>query len=148
MPSSPAPSTRTYKSSRQIEMDKPVKTPKKLKPKKLPKLNKKNIGRLLIATLVVMCLVLFVQYRSAHKKLNGNQAENVKAEKQLSKIILLPSDEKPTIATVKDVQKLKTQPFFKDAQDGDKVFIYTKSRKAILYRPDTKMIVNVQPISN
>lgn len=58
----------------------------------------------------------------------------------------LPSGEEPTIATVVDREKLQDQPFFLNAQNGDKVIIYTNARKAILYRPETKKVVEVAPI--
>ncbi len=58
----------------------------------------------------------------------------------------LPQGEEPTIATVVDREKLQDQPFFLNAQNGDKVIIYTNARKAILYRPETKKVVEVAPI--
>ncbi len=58
----------------------------------------------------------------------------------------LPEGEEPTIATVVDREKLQDQPFFLNAQNGDKVIIYTNARKAILYRPETKKVVEVAPI--
>lgn len=58
----------------------------------------------------------------------------------------LPEGEEPTIATVIDREKLQDQPFFLNAQNGDKVIIYTNARKAILYRPETQKIVEVAPI--
>ena len=58
----------------------------------------------------------------------------------------LPQGEEPTIATVVDREKLQDQPFFINAQNGDKVVIYTNARKAILYRPETKKVIEVAPI--
>ena len=54
----------------------------------------------------------------------------------------LPTDEEPTIATVSDLEKLKDQPFFKDAKEGDTVLIYDKAAKIILYDPVANKIVN------
>jgi len=65
----------------------------------------------------------------------------------LSKIMDLPKDEEPTIATVLDKEKVKDQPFFANAVNGDKVVIYAKSEKAILFRPSTGRIVNVGPVN-
>jgi hypothetical protein len=63
--------------------------------------------------------------------------------KEVGKLIALPEDEDPTIATVTDVEAAKDQPFFAKAQNGDKVLIYTNARKAILYRPSENRIIEV-----
>lgn len=64
----------------------------------------------------------------------------------VSKLIELPN-ETPTIATVVDVEKLKTQSFFANAQNGDRVLLFPQAKKAVLYRPNTKKIVEVAPIN-
>lgn len=66
---------------------------------------------------------------------------------RIGKLMSLPADEMPTIATVIDKEKLKDQTFFKNAQNGDKVLVYTKAQKAILYRPNDNKIIEVMPIS-
>ncbi|MBW7960194.1 hypothetical protein B6D29_02455 [Microgenomates bacterium UTCPR1] len=66
---------------------------------------------------------------------------------KLKKFVDLPTDEEPTIATVLDKSKLKDQPFFKRAENGDKVIIYAKALKAILYRPSTNRVVDFSVIS-
>ncbi len=66
---------------------------------------------------------------------------------EVGKLIALPSDEKPTVATVTDLDKVKDQPFFKNAKNGDKVLIYTNAKKAILYRPGEKRIIEVGAVN-
>lgn len=66
---------------------------------------------------------------------------------KVGKLIALPADETPTIATVEDKTKLADQAFFSAAENGDKLLIYTKAQKAIVYRPSTNQIINVGPIS-
>lgn len=61
--------------------------------------------------------------------------------------ISLPSDEKPTVASVKDLDKLAGQAFFKDAKEDDKVLIYTNAKKVILYRPSEERVVEVGSIN-
>ncbi|MDD5731505.1 MAG: hypothetical protein PHU42_01250 [Patescibacteria group bacterium] len=56
-------------------------------------------------------------------------------------------DETPSVATVTDHTELAGQPFFANAQDGDKALIYTKAKKAILYRPSTDKIIENMPLS-
>lgn len=66
---------------------------------------------------------------------------------KISKLIVLPTDEQPTVATVADPERLKDQPFFANAKKGDKVLIYTNAKKAILYDPVENKIVEVAPLN-
>lgn len=80
-----------------------------------------------------------------------NQAE-VQAEAdtivaQVSKLITLPSDESPTIATITNIDQLKDQPFFKNAQNGDRILVYQKNNKAIIYRPGENRIIDVGTVN-
>lgn len=65
---------------------------------------------------------------------------------QIGRHIELPAEE-PTVATVSDREKLKNQPFFQKAQNGDKVLIFTQNRKAILYRPKTDKIIDISTVN-
>lgn len=67
---------------------------------------------------------------------------------KVSKLYLLPIGEDPTVATVSDPEVLKSQSFFTQSEKGDKVLIYTKAGKAILYRPNIDKIIETAPISN
>ena len=66
---------------------------------------------------------------------------------KVGQLMVLPTDEEPTVATVTDLNALKGQPFFTGAKIGDKVLIYTNAKKAILYDPIANKIVNVAPIN-
>ena len=76
-----------------------------------------------------------------------DQTEAQKLVSQISKFLILPTDEEPTVATVSDPEVLKDQPFFAGAKLGYKVLIYAKAKKAILYDPVVNKIVNVAPIN-
>lgn len=87
------------------------------------------------------------QYRSL--KQNPNALEEKKVREtidRVGKLLVLPRDETPTMATVDDREKLKDQAFFADAENGDKILLYTQSRKAIIFRERENRIVNVGPI--
>ncbi|NVN97391.1 hypothetical protein HXX01_04155 [Candidatus Nomurabacteria bacterium] len=62
---------------------------------------------------------------------------------KVSRLYLLPTDEEPTIATVSDPTILKSQAFLNGAIKGDKVLIYIKTGKAILYRPSIDKIIEI-----
>ena len=66
---------------------------------------------------------------------------------EVGKVIALPTNETPTIATVVDPDKIKDQPFFANAQKGDKVLIYTANKKAILWRPGVNQVIEVSALN-
>jgi len=108
---------------------------------------------LIVASIVVIAMAaaavyFFIQYQGIKKNPNQvAQAELNKIVKLVGKLIALPSDESPTLATVLDKDKLKDQPFFANTQNGDVILIYTKAKKAIVYREKENKIINVGPIS-
>ena len=65
---------------------------------------------------------------------------------KVGKLIDLPPDEEPQIATVTDLERLKSQPFFAKAKVGDRVLLYTKNKKAILYDPVANKVMEVGPL--
>lgn len=73
------------------------------------------------------------------------QEETKSLTQKVGALMNLPSED-PTIATVMDKEKVKDQPFFTSAENGDKVLLYVNAKKAILYRPSTNRIVEVAPI--
>ncbi len=82
-------------------------------------------------------------------KRNLDQIQNQERETIIASIkrfMDLPTEEDPTLATVTDKEMLKEQDFFKRAENGDKVLLYPKSGKAILYRPSTGRVVEFAPL--
>jgi len=113
---------------------------------------------LIILFLIVMAsggagaaVYFYQQYQQAQRLLRdpdaATRAEVKKVLDQLGTLIELPSTEEPTVATVSDKDKLKDQPFFARAENGDKVLIYAQAKKAILYRPSTNKIIDVAPVN-
>jgi hypothetical protein len=75
------------------------------------------------------------------------QLQNQQLISKVGSLTVLPSSETPTIATVTDITKLQGQQFFANAQNGDKVLIYTQAKKAYLYRPSANKIINIAPVN-
>ena len=91
---------------------------------------------------------LFVQLRSVENSPDAiAQAEAQAVMEQVGRLIVLPTDEMPTIATVSDPELLKDQPFFANAKSGDRVLLFAKAKKAILYDPAADKIIEVAPIN-
>jgi hypothetical protein len=79
------------------------------------------------------------------QKVSDDEAKSIIAA--VGKLVELPTDETPTIATVTEPDKLKDQPFFAHAKAGDKVLIYNNAKKAILYDPVANKVIEVAPIN-
>ncbi len=88
-----------------------------------------------------------------NSKLNSNPAIIAQKEADtvlvaVGKLVKLPTDETPTVASVTDVNAAKKQSaFFVNAQNGDKVLFYVKTGQAILYRPSTNTIIAQGPLT-
>lgn len=114
-------------------------------------------GNIVIGLLIGSVLALIPSYYFYNKyqqsqKLLKNPQQAAKQEvastvARLGKLMVLPKDETPTIATVTDKNKLKEQPFFAKAENNDKVVLYIKAKKAILFREKDNKIIEVAPIN-
>ena len=80
-------------------------------------------------------------YLSSIKK-----SPEAKLFESLSKIIILPEEE-ANIFDIQDPELLsKEQDFFMGSKLGDKLFVFPISGKAVIYRPEDNIIVNVGPV--
>ena len=110
--------------------------------------------KIVIIALFVIAVAGIVAVSVIYKKLSVAQNPSIVTEEEIKKVVaevgrllVLPTDETPTLATVSDPDKLKDQPFFANSEVGDKVLIYTESGKAILWRPSIKKIVEVSALN-
>ena len=76
-----------------------------------------------------------------------SQIEAKELEKKVSRLMVLPQSELPTVATVSDQTKLADQPFFENASDGDKLLIYAQAKMVVLYSPERDKIINIGPLT-
>jgi len=125
---------------------------------KIPKINfsRKNLPFIIISLVLIIVIIIaiyfFYQYQKTKRLLQNpvelaqEQAKPIIAK--INKLILLPKGELPTLATVTDRNKLISQPFFAQVEDGDKLLIYPNAKKAILYRPSINKIIEVGPINS
>ena len=105
----------------------------------------------LCAALAVSLLAnVFIYGKYSEMKRNPEKVLQEEAEKlikKVSQLIVFPEGETPTVATVTDPERLKAQQFFSKAKSGDKVLIFTNSKKAILYDPAANKILEVAPLN-
>lgn len=134
----------------------------KFDPARIPKLSQIRdmdpvlLSRILFGTILSLCVILAsstVYFYSKYTTLkNKPQVLSIKAPtntedtiKTIEDLILLPSGEAPASATVSNKEVLPDNPLFAKAQNGDKILIFKKAGKAILYRPSIHKIVDVMP---
>ena len=101
---------------------------------------------LVAVTAIASSVYLYTKYQSTtallKKNSSGSEEEILSLVRHIGSFMELPVDEAPTLATVTDTSKLPSIPFFARAMTGDKVLIYQKAAKAILYRPSSKKIID------
>lgn len=118
------------------------------------KISRKSLKMLGIILLVVLLVGFVYRDRQQQKKIDKlsnpqavAQQEQQQLVDQVGKLTDLPKNENPTVATVSDVNKLKDQAFFANAQNGDKVLIYSQAKQAILYRPSTNKVIQISSVN-
>lgn len=109
------------------------------------------IAVIVLAVAVVPSYYFYNQYKKTQSLLSNPTASSNTQEKvlidEVGKLMVLPTGEQPTVATVSDITKLTDQPFFANAKNGDKVLIYTQAKEAILYRESINKIIQVAPVN-
>lgn len=100
---------------------------------------------LLLCLMTGVALYFYYQYRETPEV--ASKREITSLVKKVGAMIELPNGEEPTLATVTNKERLDDQPFFRRAENGDKILIYQASGRAILYRPSAKKIIDVTTVN-
>jgi hypothetical protein len=113
---------------------------------------KNKFTKVVVPLIAIIAIVLagyfYKQVRDLKKDPNlVAQQEVAMLVEKVGKLVVLPADEVPTVATVSDPEALKDQVFFKNAVKGDKVLIYAQAKKAILYSVEMNKIIDVAPLN-
>ncbi len=116
--------------------------------KKPQKRFKRYIPIILIVLVIALALTSVYFYKKSTTNPNqASQAEVKSLVEKVGRLVVLPTDETPTVATVSDPEALKDQAFFAEAKKGDKVLIYSNAKKAILYDPVQDKIITIAPLN-
>lgn len=100
----------------------------------------------LVSIVINVLLCVDIRKLKADPQYQARQ-EVTRLVERVGRLMSLPNEE-PTVATVTDLEKLKDQPFFLNAKNGDKVLIFSAARKAVLYDPTANKIIEVAPLNN
>ena len=108
-----------------------------------------SVFRVVVAIVIITGIAVYF-YNTSDSSSEKTQASEQKDAQaliaELEKIVVLPIGEEPTIATITDPEKLKDQPFFANAKAGYKVLVYQVAKKAFLYDPVAKKLIEVAPL--
>lgn len=100
---------------------------------------------LAVMVLAVAALLLHSQWPGTQSDTQTTQADKALVAEVADRAVL-PTGEKPAVTTVVDKNKAN-QPFLANAANGDKVLLYFRAGKAIVYRPSTHQVVNIGPLA-
>lgn len=114
------------------------------------------IGTVILVTLAVVAFLTYEYFNLRNQLNNPDYLSNLQSEQQtmtkerilsrLSAIMILPDEINPKIATISNIDELKSEnaEFYKNAVNGDTLVLY--SELAIIFRDSSNKIVNIAPI--
>jgi hypothetical protein len=113
--------------------------------------HKTGSGRKTVIVLLLVLLLLaagcsalfFIKYKQAVNKAPANERQQILSK--IEPIIALP-DEQPELSTVLDTTKLTNQTLRQRANNGDKLLIYSKAKRLVIYRPSSGKVVDMLTI--
>ncbi len=85
---------------------------------------------------------------AAPSSMNSQDTEAKQLYEKIGKTVLLPVNEIPTVANVSKEELAQQQTGLTDIQENDKVLLFAKSRKAVVYRPSIDKVVAVVTLAN
>lgn len=108
---------------------------------------KNHVATWILSILLVVAIgaggFWYWQYRQSVAK--SPQAEQQRWKDELDAVAIAPKEE-PVVTTVLDKNKLTNETLRSQAQNGDRIYIYAKNKRIILYRPAQQRVVNMLTI--
>ncbi len=108
------------------------------------------IGLIVLAAAVSPSVYFYRKYKEMERSAQSGGArsdeQDQKIMAEVGSFMDLPVGETPSVVTIDNVEQLKDQPFFANAKNGNVLLIYNTAKKAILYDPARKKVVEVGPV--
>jgi hypothetical protein len=101
----------------------------------------------LLVTILIVAAVLGVMWLISIKRTTSQQKDLNHVVSRVGQLMILPSNEQPTFATVTDKTKLTDKFLAAKAANGDEILIYAKNQTVIIYRPSINKIAAVGTVS-
>ena len=128
---------------------------------RISKIDPVTLSRTIFGLIIAICLTLtastYYYYQMYHnqlkaaallpKVLSATEIRNPQSVLDaVSRIVYISPNEPVKTATVADKYQLPQDPFFAQAEDGDKIIILTDKQKAILYRPSINKVIDISSV--
>ncbi len=115
-----------------------------MEPKKKRRVSKPVIALSTVSTLAIGASVFFyLQYATVH----GEATKQQQIVDKIARAVELP-DEKPTVVTVADKDRLTNKQLAAKVSNGDVLLIFANTKRLIVYRPASEKIVNMLSFEN
>ena len=119
-------------------------------PQNTKKTNSKHIIFILAAGLVLMTYLYVSNERQLRlikdPKAQAEYVEKIKKDsvEELKKYVVIAEGDEPVlISVVSDAQTLRSQQaFFANIENGDQIFVFEKTYRALIWRPSSRVVVN------
>ncbi len=112
---------------------------------------RKNKLVIFLFTLSIILGILYYKQSAELSRLKDPALQTEYAQKQIEKVIdemkkyvVIPEDEQLKLFGIIDnAEKLKKdQPFYSNVENGDYVFLFSKTARALIWRPQEKKVIN------
>lgn len=96
-----------------------------------------------VAVLAVMLMILVSCGVIWWVQSNPKKSELDIVKAKVGRLYILPTNETPALVTVLDQAKLSSAYLKQYAKKGDKLLLYQKTRRVVIYRPSLDKIVDI-----
>lgn len=113
--------------------------------------SKGGMGKKILGIVIVLIILIaggwYWMSRPAADSPEAAAAEVEEVVAEVSKVMVLPTEETPTVGTVTDPAVFAGQAFFDGVQTGDKILVYPNRGMVVLYSVSMKKILGVAPLT-